>query len=102
MHFRGPHAKAWAEACQPGDEIFYEREPENQYDPSAIKILYNFQHMGYVERGQAAFIAPHIDDGVEFSCIVSGTQQEKLNIVPLVTFRPVEKTEELVEVHVEA
>ncbi len=36
MHFRGQHAKAWAESVQPGTDIFYERESENQYDSLAL------------------------------------------------------------------
>lgn len=90
MHFRGEHAKAWAESVQPGTEIFYEREPDNAYDSLAIRILYNFQHVGYVERGQAAFIAPWIDDGVEFSCVVTHTEQRGKNLHPIVTFTPVQ------------
>lgn len=93
MHFRGQHAKAWAEAVQPGTEIFYEREPENPYDSMAIKVLYNLQHVGYIERNQAAFIAPWIDQGVEYSCTVTGVEQRGKNIHPLVLFTPTEEVE---------
>lgn len=94
MHFRGQHAIAWAEAIQPGTEIFYEREPENPYDSMAIKVLYNLQHVGYIERNQAAFIAPWIDSGTEFSCTVTGVETRGKNIHPLALFRPVEEAEE--------
>jgi len=90
MHFRGEHAKAWAEAVQPGTEIFYDREPENPYDSMAIRVLYNFQHVGYIEREQAAFIAPWIDQGTEFSCTVTGVEKRGKNLHPLVLFSPVE------------
>lgn len=94
MYFRGPHAKAWAEQVPIGEELFYEREPENPYDPSAIKIMYNLEHVGYVERGQAAFIAPHIDAGVEFCCFVMDKFFKKNNWYPVTIWVPVELAEE--------
>lgn len=102
MHFRGQHAKAWAEAVQPGTEIFYEREPENQFDSMAIKVLYNFQHVGYIERNQAAFIAPWIDSGTEFSCVVTGVETRGKNIHPIVLFTPQEEAEAETAASVEA
>lgn len=102
MHFRGDHAKAWAESVQPGTEIFYEREPDNPYDSMAIKVLYNFQHVGYIERNQAAFIAPWLDDGVEFSCTVTGVEQRGRNLHPLVLFTPTAEAEEEAASSVEA
>lgn len=93
MHFRGQHAKAWAEAVQPGTEVYYDREPENPYDSMAIRVLYNFQHVGYIERNQAAFIAPWLDQGTEFSCTVTGVEQRGKNTHPLVMFKPIEAPE---------
>lgn len=102
MHFRGEHAKAWAEAVPVGTELFYEREPENPYDPSAIKIMYNLEHMGYVERGQAAFIAPHLDDGVEYRCTVTDKIFEKNNWFPITFWVPAVSDEAEVADAVEA
>lgn len=102
MHFRGEHAKAWAESVEPGTEIFYEREPENPYDSYAIRVLYNFTHVGYVERGQAAFISPWIDNGTEFKAVVTDRETRGKNIHPIVTFTPVESAETEAESFVEA
>ncbi|NNW55483.1 MULTISPECIES: HIRAN domain-containing protein [unclassified Roseobacter] len=102
MHFRGDHAKAWAEAVEPGTEVFYEREPENKYDSYAIKVLYNLQHVGYIEATQACFIAPWMDEGTEFTCIVTDKQPgARANIHPIVCFTPLEEAEEVVEEQIE-
>lgn len=104
MHFRekeGIPAKEWASMIEPGTEVFYEREPDNRFDAYAIKIMFNFMHMGYVEASQAAFIAPWMDDGIEFSCHVTAKETRKNNIHPLVTFVPVAEEEETEEMKVE-
>jgi hypothetical protein len=102
MHFRGEHAKAWAEAVQDGTEIFYEREPDNQFDPSAIKVMYNMQHVGYVERMQAAFISVQLDRGIEYKCVVTGKVFERNNTYPLTLWTPVIETETETEAYEEA
>lgn len=94
MHFRerdGIPAKEWAQMIEPGTEIFYEREPANPFDPYAIKIMFNLMHMGFVERGQACYIAPWMDEGVEFICVVTDKELRKGGITPIVCFTPVEE-----------
>jgi hypothetical protein len=94
MHFRGDYAKAWAAAVQPGTVVQLDREPENEYDSMAIRVLYQFQHVGYIERGQAAFIAPWMDGGATMTCTVTATLTERNNIYPLVTVAPADSLSE--------
>lgn len=35
-----------------GDEVTLEPEPNNEYDPNAIKVMLGASHIGYVNRGQ--------------------------------------------------
>jgi len=94
MHFRGEHAKAWAQAVQPDTEVLPVREPDNEYDPSAIKVMWGNQHMGYIERGQAAFIAPWIDEGHTFTVTVThSVSGQRGNVHPVVTFDPIDEDE---------
>ena len=97
MHIRGEHAKAWAQAVQPDTEVFVAREPDNEYDPSAIKVMWGspvLQHMGYIERGQAAFIAPWIDEGHAFTVTVThSVSGQRGNVHPVVTFFPIDEDE---------
>ena len=84
MHFRGPEAVAMAEALLPGDEVALEREPFNQYDENAIKVMLRDTHIGYIARQSAAFIAAYMDDGAEFSATVTGRHGQ----YPLLTVGP--------------
>lgn len=94
MHFRGEHAKSYAAALQGGEELFLEREPENEYDQMAIKVLApagdDKFHLGYIERGAASWIAAEMDEGFEFTAIVEDTIVDKNNIYPRVNIAPKE------------
>jgi hypothetical protein len=83
MHFRGGGAKDIAAALTPGDTVRLEREPENQFDAYAIKVLVEDMHIGYIERGQAAWISPLIDDGDEATAVVTGHEERKNNLHPV-------------------
>lgn len=90
MHFRGAEAKSAVENMLPPVELELEREPGNPYDENAIKVNYNGAHIGYLERGQAAFIAPYLDEGVEFICQVTRLEQRKNNLHPVCDIIPVD------------
>lgn len=63
MHFRGPDAKQMAMSLTADSALRIEREPENQYDEYALRVMFHDLHIGYVERQQAAWISPLIDEG---------------------------------------
>jgi hypothetical protein len=52
-------------------------------------------HLGYIERGAAAWIAAEMDEGHEFDCIVQDTIVDKNNIYPRVSITPKEILEGL-------
>jgi hypothetical protein len=85
MHFRGAEAKATVANFIPPLLLDLEREPTNQFDASAIKVLYKGQHIGYIEACQAVFIAPHMDEGADFVCRVDDLITKRNNLHPLVT-----------------
>jgi hypothetical protein len=94
MHFRGEHAKDYAAMLQGGEELFLEREPDNQFDTFAIKVMApagdDRFHLGYIEKGAAAWIAPEMDEGFEFTAIVEDTIVDKNNVYPRVNITPKE------------
>jgi len=93
MHFRGQHAKDYAAALLPGDELLLEREPENQFDPNAIKCMAPGEepwHMGYVEAQSAIWIANWLDEGNEYRAIVDRLEPKKNNMHPILTISLVE------------
>lgn len=66
--FRDSDAKRAVNAMQPGEEDFrLEREPDNAYDPLAIKVLYGEDELfiGYLAKANNATIACALDDGEE-------------------------------------
>jgi hypothetical protein len=90
MHFRGEHAKTYAAALQPGDSLLLEREPDNEYDVFAIKVITPERngepgfHLGYIEKGAARWIATDMDEGMEFTCTVRDVLIENNNHYPRV------------------
>lgn len=96
MHFRerdGVPAKDIVASFIPPLSLEYEREPENPYDSFAIKVMYDGQHIGYVEANQAAFISPWIDKPTFFTCTVTHMETRRNNLHPIVTFAPIESEE---------
>lgn len=89
MHFR-PNGKAIVESLVAPVAFELEREPENPYDMFAIKVLYDGEHIGYIERKQAMFISPWMDQGVDYTCVCDDFMQQKNNLHPVVTLAPVE------------
>ncbi|HLP67278.1 MAG TPA: HIRAN domain-containing protein [Rhizobium sp.] len=88
MHFRGPDAKEAAANLEPGQELRLEREGDNPHDFNAIKVFFADLWIGYVERAQAAWIAPNMDEGREFTCVVEEVR-EVPNARGKVTMTPV-------------
>lgn len=89
MHFR-PNGKAIVESLLPPVSFDLVREPENPYDGFAIKVLYDDEHIGYIERKQAMFIAPWMDMGHEYTAVAGEFRQIKNNLHPIVSVQPVE------------
>jgi hypothetical protein len=46
------------------------REPSNQYDKNAIKILARNEPIGYVNAEAARSLAERMDNGEQFNCVV--------------------------------
>jgi hypothetical protein len=45
-----------------GEKIFLKREPENEYDPNAIKVLTeDKKQIGYIQKELARLLAPRFD-----------------------------------------
>jgi len=57
----------WVAAAQvkEGDELSLEVELDNVYDPYAVRVLFNNQHIGYVEREKARIVSREIQLGRE-------------------------------------
>jgi len=91
MHFRekeGVSAKAIVSNFIPPVDLDIKREPENPFDSFAIKVIYEGQHIGYIEARQAMFISPWIDEGVEYFCTVTDLETRGKNLHPIVTLTP--------------
>lgn len=43
--------------------VMFDREPDNEYDRNAIRVLLKEMHIGYLPREIAALLSPRIDAG---------------------------------------
>lgn len=48
-----------------GSKLNFAREPNNPYDTNAIKVICDYQHIGYIKAELAEEIAPIMDSGKE-------------------------------------
>jgi hypothetical protein len=93
MHFR-PNGKAIVESLIAPCSFDLEREPFNPYDGFAVKVLYDGEHIGYIEKQVAMFLAPWLDQGAVYTCIANDFRQNRNNVHPIVTLEPVEENDE--------
>lgn len=85
VNFRPLSAKEIVNRLVEGDGLELEREPFNQYDPNAIKVLdpESKEHLGYVSKEHAVEIAPLMDNGQAFDATVTGFMKVGMPILTL-------------------
>lgn len=71
--FRPSDAKELIKTIVHGDELTLERDPENEYDANAIRVLFDDIFIGFVPRADAANLAPLMDSGTEPVCVCIGS-----------------------------
>ena len=52
-----------------GTPVVFEREPDNKYDPGAVKVLAEGKHIGFLPRG--SWVSKEMDCGVKFKASIS-------------------------------
>ncbi|AMQ19633.1 HIRAN domain-containing protein [Geobacillus sp. JS12] len=58
--------------CYEGEELFLEREPDNEHDPNAISVWNEYgEQLGYINKDLASRLAPQMDKGMRVSCFVT-------------------------------
>ena len=58
--------------CRTGQPVTLVREPDNEYDQNAIKVISSFGQIGYVGRNNAEWLSRIIDEGRGVSAHVEG------------------------------
>lgn len=74
-HYRLPEEREMAQimiSTQEPKQVALVREPTNEYDTNAIKVMYQGLHIGYVEGTNAVWIAPYLDEGLSHYAVVKG------------------------------
>lgn len=56
--------------CEPGDIVTLVREPKNPYDENAIRIDYKHEAIGYINKSDAAKLAPILDADRKHTAII--------------------------------
>ncbi|QIZ66660.1 HIRAN domain-containing protein [Geobacillus subterraneus] len=58
--------------CYEGEELFLEREPDNEHDPNAISVWNeHWEQLGYINKDLASRLAPQMDKGMRVACFVT-------------------------------
>lgn len=63
-------AQVLARNLEEGEELELEREPSNQFDANAIKVMKDEQCIGYIPAKHNADLAAHLDADGEYRCVV--------------------------------
>ena len=89
VQFRSARDKEALVDYQEGDKLYLEAEPENKYDPNAIKIVDegNSFHFGYVPKKFSAEVSSALELGLNLECTI-------------VTHNPTKKPWEMCEVEI--
>ncbi len=63
------------DAVHPGAELRLERDPTNEHDPNAVRVLVAGEQLGWVPRELAADLAPRLDAQEPWSALVLREQR---------------------------
>lgn len=85
VSFRPIEAKEVVRKLEEGQRLTLQRESDNPYDSNAIQVIEPDSEIfiGYVAKEVAMELAPLIDEGREFSVIVSGWMKEMSPILEI-------------------
>jgi hypothetical protein len=66
----------WSE-MKPGDPLTLVREPENAYDPNAVRVEWHGEKLGYVPRADNADLARLMDRGTKVEARISRLVEDR-------------------------
>ena len=75
------------ETIKDGDILHFVKEPENEYDKNAIKIVFNENHVGYISRKLSGILQDCINDLCGEVIHVVGTKEDNQNLGLRFVFR---------------
>lgn len=76
-NFRPAECREIVKTLEEGTVLVLERDPQNQYDSNAIKVMYDagtgdsgpvMMHLGFIPKSDNADLANEMDHGKEFAC----------------------------------
>jgi len=66
----------WGE-MKVGDPLTLTREPDNPYDPNAVRVDWRGEKLGYVPRADNADLARHMDRGTKVEARISRLTEDR-------------------------
>lgn len=66
----------WTE-MKVGDPLVLVREPDNPYDPNAVRVEWRGEKLGYVPRADNADLARHMDRGTKVEARISRLTEDR-------------------------
>lgn len=71
-NFRPAAVKEQITNLEIGDTLTLERDPENEYDYNAVKVLFEGEFIGFIPKTDNAFLASWLDAKKSYTVTVSG------------------------------
>lgn len=72
LNFRPKSAKDVVAELEIGAEVTLERDPENQYDYNAVKVIVGDEFVGFIPKADNSEIASWLDAGKPYTATVTG------------------------------
>ncbi len=70
LYYRDYDTRRKAASIEPFNPIFFERQPDNEYDRNAVKVKMDpYTFIGYVPKEYSFIFAKNIDNIVDASCV---------------------------------
>ena len=69
-NFRPAECREIVKTLEEGTVLVLERDPQNQYDSNAIKVMYEGNHLGFIPKSDNEALANEMDHGKEFTCVM--------------------------------
>jgi hypothetical protein len=72
--FRPAESKTVLKGLKPGDTVTLECEKDNQYDPFAVRVIAEGEHIGYIPSEKSELITGFLTDGREYTATIGSFQ----------------------------
>ena len=94
LFYRTEAAQEEASSLCIGDSLSLKRNPSNEYDEFAVKVMSNSYHIGFIPQDYSEYVSTELKKGNKFRVYVSDTDNDDIPHIDIKLF-PAEKDNDL-------